>query len=57
MEIMLLAENMELVRTNGMMDHNIQVIGMKIKSVELVFIHGLMVVIMKESGKIITWKA
>jgi hypothetical protein len=39
-----------------MMDRNMVANGMKIKSMELEYIHGLMVESMKENGKEIIWK-
>ena len=55
-EIMHLGESMELGHINGMMDHNILVIGLKIRLVGLEYIHGWMGGSMRENGRIIIWR-
>lgn len=52
-----MVESMELVLINGMMDLNILVIGLKIRSVGLVSTHGLMAVNTKVNGTTTIWKA
>ncbi len=52
----LLEGNMESDLISGMMVLSTLEIGMRIKSAVLAYIHGLMVVSTKESGKTTTWR-